>query len=252
MKKNDHDFAVIGAGRFGSFWARHLSNYYTVSVYDTDEKRKRAVEEFATWDTLNNCLKKRYIFLTIPIRQIVPFLQDNKREFAPGSVVIDCASIKEPVIGWMESELPENVFYIASHPLFGPDSARLGLKDHIITLIPGRVPYEMYNFLVRFFRDQLQLRVENMAAAEHDRLMAYNLSLIHHLGRTFNGMQISRIPLMMDSLGKLNSIARVVMNDSEELFRDFYTFNRFSEEVRQSFQDNFSKILSSLPGKQIK
>lgn len=249
MQKNDQEFAVIGAGRFGTFWARHLNSYYPVSVYDTDQKRKKTVEEFASWETLENCLKKKFIFLTIPIRQIVSFLQENRNKFAPGSVVIDCASIKEPVIKWMESELPDNVFYIASHPLFGPDSARGGLKDHIITVIPGRVPYEMYNFLVRFFRDRLQLRVENMAAEEHDRLMAYNLSLIHHLGRTFDGMQIARIPLMMDSLGKLNSIARVVMNDSEELFRDFYTYNRFSEEVRQSFQENFSKILSSLPGK---
>lgn len=252
MKKNDHEFAVIGTGRFGTFWARHLSGYYPVSVYDMNEGRKDIVAEFATWDSLDRCLGKKYIFLTIPIRQIVTFLHENKKKFSPGSVVIDCASIKEPVIQWMEKELPENVFYIASHPLFGPDSARGGLKDHIITLIPGRVPYEMYNFLVRFFRDQLQLRVENMAAEEHDRLMAYNLSLIHHLGRTFDGMQISRIPLMMDSLGKLNSITRVVMNDSEELFRDFYTFNRFSEEVRQSFQENFSKIVSTLPGKQQK
>ena len=87
------------------------------------------------------------------------------------------------------------------------------------------------------------MRVENIPAAEHDRLMAYNLSLIHHLGRTFQGMNISRIPLMMDSLSKLNSITKVVMKDSEELFIDFYTFNRFSQEVKTQFQEQFDLIV---------
>ena len=144
---------------------------------------------------------------------------------------------------WIDGELPQSIYYVASHPLFGPDSARRGLKDHIITLIPGRVPYNKYIFLVQLLSEKLELRVENMPAAEHDRLMAYNLSLIHHLGRTFHGMNISRIPLMMDSLGKLNSITKVVMNDSEELFYDFYRFNRFSQEIENEFREEFDRII---------
>ena len=242
-KNNSTEFAVIGAGRFGSFWAEHLSKYYPVSMYDIDPNLKSTVGCFAKWEELDICLKKQFIFLTIPIRKIVPFIRENKDIFQTGTTIIDCASIKEPVMQWIDDELPDRLFYIASHPLFGPDSARAGLKDHMITLIPGRVPYEIYNFLVKFFENELQLRVENIPAAEHDRLMAYNLSLIHHLGRTFHGMNISRIPLMMDSLSKLNSITKVVMNDSEELFIDFYTFNRFSQEVKTQFQEQFDLIV---------
>ena len=237
------EIAVIGAGRFGSFWAQHISQHYPVYVYDRDQDRQAAVREFSHWTELPVCLQKSYIFLTIPIRQILPFIKENRVNFSPGSVLIDCASIKEPVMEWIESELPPDIFYVASHPLFGPDSARGGLKDHIITLIPGRVPYNRYAFLVELLSQKLGLRIENMSAAEHDRLMAYNLSLIHHLGRTFHGMNISRIPLMMDSLGKLNSIARVVMNDSDELFYDFYRLNRFSQEVENQFREQFNKIV---------
>ncbi len=243
VKNNSTDFAVIGAGRFGAFWAKHLSNFYPVSICDIDTERKDVVERFAQWDDLTSCLGKKYIFLTIPIRQITPFIRQNIKLFQAGTTIIDCASIKEPVMNWIMEELPPHTFYIASHPLFGPDSARAGLKDHLITLIPGRVPYDIYDFLVKFFENELQLRVENIPAAEHDRLMAYNLSLIHHLGRTFDGMNISRIPLMMDSLNKLNSITKVVMNDSEELFVDFYTFNRFSQEVTDQFKEQFEAIL---------
>jgi prephenate dehydrogenase len=236
-------FSIIGAGRFGMFWAKHLDKYFPVSMYDIDTRREKVVKEVAQWADVTTCLKKDFIFLTIPIRKIVPFIREHKNKFQTGTTIIDCASIKEPVMKWILDDLPEGVFYIASHPLFGPDSAREGLDDHVITVIPGRVPYQNYKFLVHFFEQKLNLRVENMPASEHDRLMAYNLSLIHHLGRTFNKMKISRVPLMMDSLSKLNSISKVVMNDSEELFTDFYTFNRFSKEVTDKFKEQFDLVV---------
>ena len=49
---------------------------------------------------------------------------------------------------------------------------------------------------------------------------------------------------MMDSLSKLNSISKVVMNDSEELFTDFYTFNRFSKEVTNKFKEQFELVVN--------
>jgi prephenate dehydrogenase len=241
------EFALIGAGRFGSFWAKHISRFYPVCVYDTDPDKRTITGDNIQWAELPACLAKSFIFLTLPIRQIRNFIRDNRSLLTPGTVIIDCASIKEPVMQWIETELPKEVYYIASHPLFGPDSARGGLKDHIITLIPGRVPYDKYMFIVRLLTEKMHLRVENMPAAEHDRLMAYNLSLIHHLGRTFDRMNISRIPLMMDSLSKLNSIARVVMHDSDELFYDFYNYNRFSQEIEKEFRRQFEKIIEDSP-----
>ena len=246
MAKNKAvEFAVIGAGRFGIFWARHISAFYPVSMYDINPDCRKAVSDFAQWRDLKECLTKPYIFLTVPIRRLRKFLSEHRQIIQPGTTIIDCASIKEPVMKWVGQELSEETYYVASHPLFGPDSARAGLKDHMITLIPGRVPYEIYHFLVSFFENDLQLSVENIPAQEHDRLMAYNLSLIHHLGRTFDGMNISRIPLMMDSLSKLNSISKVVMNDSEELFADFYTFNRFSRQVTDQFREQFGRVLKN-------
>jgi len=245
-KNNPIEIAVIGTGRFGRFWVKHLYKYFPVYIYDVDPSGKDDLAAFAKWTNLDICLEKQYIFLTIPIRQIAPFLKENKHKLRNETVLIDCASIKVPVMEWFEKELPDDVYYIASHPLFGPDSARTGLKDHIISLIPGRIPYAKYDFLVKFFSEKLGLRVENIPADEHDRLMAYNLSLIHHLGRTFHGMNLSRIPLMMDSLNKLNSISKVVMNDSEELFCDFYQFNKYSKEVDELFENEFDKIIEGL------
>jgi len=139
-------------------------------------------------------------------------------------VLIDCASVKVPVLGWFEDHLPDDVYYIASHPLFGPDSANKKLHGKKIMLMPGKVPLREYQILSGFFTNNLGLHIHNLTASEHDELMAYNLNLVHYLGRVLDDLGIPRVSLMMSSLAKLNEIVSVVMNDTTELFLDFYQF----------------------------
>ena len=75
-----------------------------------------------------------------PQFKIEDFLKRNKQHFKKGSVIVDCASVKVPVLDWFENHLPDDVYYIASHPLFGPDSARNKLRDNVIMVMPGKVP----------------------------------------------------------------------------------------------------------------
>ena len=46
----------------------------------------------------------------------------------------------------------------------------------------------------------------------------------------------------MAGLEKLNHISEVVMNDSDELFHDFYKYNAFAKNVKNSFIDSFKAI----------
>jgi len=241
MEKNI-EIAIIGLGRFGSFWGKHLSKYYPVYGYDSNIERKEQVQSFIVWNNLEDCLQKDFIFITTPIRSIEKFLKENTKRFAKESVVIDCASVKLCVVDWLERYLPQETYFAACHPLFGPDSAKMGLKKQQISLQPGRIPYVKYQQLVNIFRDDLELNILNLTADEHDRLMAYNLSFIHHLGRTFHSMEIFKVPLMMAGLEKLNHISGVVMNDADELFQDFYRYNPYANEVKEKFVKSFEKI----------
>lgn len=252
MQSKKHiEISIIGSGRFGLFWGAHLNMHHPVYFYDVDESKRDRIHDIsgnliATWESLEVCLSKDYIFLTIPIGRMATFLQENALKINAGSVLVDCASVKEPVIDWFAKYLPEEIYYAASHPLFGPDSARDGLEGHIIALIPGRIPYRNYQMLVHLFSDLMNLTVLNLTPQEHDKLMAYNLSLVHHLGRTFHNMQIFKLPLMMSSLKNLNQISQIVMNDSQELFEDFYRYNAYSEEISIKFLDHFRKIISHI------
>ena len=243
---NNTEIAIIGTGRFGQFWARHLSEFCTISCYDTNQENLIKAEKYARPESLKSCLTKPYIFLTIPIHSIPGFLSENRENFVPETVIIDCASVKTPVLKWFSEHIPEKVFFAASHPLFGPDSAGEGLDQHLITLIPGHIPFTRYRFLVDLFDTKLNLTVLNMTAEEHDRMMAYNLSLMHHIGRTFDQMHISRIPLMMDNMKKISDISEVVMRDSDELFTDFYRLNPFAQAIRDEFLDSFHQVEKKL------
>ena len=234
---------VIGAGRFGVFWGQALSACYPVMFYDTDERCREKVHGLGDWADLESCLEQSLIFLTIPISEIAEFLRNYGPKIKIGSIILDCASVKIRVAEWFAQYLPSDVYYALSHPLFGPDSARQGLKGHQITLMPGRIPFNRYRKLVDMFSQELSLHVVNLGPEEHDRLMAFNLSLIHLLGRTCHGIDLERVPLMMDSLRKLNAISRVVMNDSEQLFRDFFNFNPYSLEVCRKFSRVYEAIL---------
>jgi len=248
--ENKIEFSVIGAGRFGTFWGKHLSRLYPTFYYDPDQSRKKVVERFASWCSLEECLQKKFIFLTIPIGKLTEFLQKNCDRFKSGSVLIDCASVKAPVMQWFEKYLPEDVFYVASHPLFGPDSARLRLRDHLMVLIPGQVPFGDYRFLVHMMTEDFGLQVYNMTVEEHDELMAYNLNLVHHLGRALHDLGISRLPLIMSGMKKLDEIVSVVMNDTQELFFDFNKYNPNSLEVLKKWEKSFNKISKSIQSNQ--
>ena len=242
MNTEPIDFSVIGTGRFGHFWCRHLSKHYPTFAYDINPKCKSNLGRIAKWDSLENCLTKKYIFLTIPIHSLKDFLIDNQYSFKKNTVLIDCASVKVPVLGWFKDHLPEQVYYIASHPLFGPDSAFKNLHDKEIMLLPGKVPLKEYKFLADFFVKNLGLRIQNMTASEHDELMAYNLNLVHFLGRALDDLGITKLPVMMSSLDKLNEIVKVVMNDTKDLFLDFYRYNPYADQVKEKWLKSFKKI----------
>jgi len=241
MKKNI-EISVIGLGRFGSFWAKHLNKYYNVFGFDINLKSNTEIGNIKITD-LETCFSKDIIFLTIPISKIESFLKDNYQKFKKNSVIVDCASVKECVVDCLNKYIPKEVYFASCHPLFGPDSARLGLKDKQITLMPGNIPYQKYNQIVDILSSDLELNILNITAEKHDELMAYNLSLIHHLGRTFHKMGIFKLPLLMAGLEKLNHISEVVMNDSDELFHDFYKYNKFANKIKSQFIESFNSTI---------
>lgn len=234
--------SVIGAGRFGSFFGEELSRFFDVVYYD--KKKKDYTNEI--YKELEECLERDIIFLAIPISEIENFLFQRGRMINRQSVLVDLSSVKLKPKEYFEKYLPMENEYLLTHPLFGPDSAKFSLEGHKIAVTESRISKDNELLIRGIFEDLLKLSIIDLSADEHDRLMAFNLSLMHHLGRAFNEMGIQELKLKMSSLNDIARIAEFVMNDSEQLFRDFYRFNPYSLLIKENFEESFRKISSLL------
>ena len=67
-----------------------------------------------------------------PWRPIAPLL-------SPDALVIDVCSVKEYPVRLMKELLPERVSILATHPMFGPDSAAHALQGRKIVLCAERI-----------------------------------------------------------------------------------------------------------------
>jgi prephenate dehydrogenase len=234
--------SVIGAGRFGSFFGEELSRFFDVVYYD--KKKKDCVNKI--YAEIEECLKRDIIFLAVPISEIENFLIERGTMINRKGVLVDLSSVKLKPKEYFEKYLPAENEYFLTHPLFGPDSAKFSFEGHKIALTESRISKENDLFIRGVFEDLLKLSIIDLSADEHDRLMAFNLSLMHHLGRTFNEMGIQELKLKMRSLNDIARIAEFVMNDSGQLFKDFYRFNPYSLRVKENFEESFCKISSLL------
>jgi prephenate dehydrogenase len=241
VDQNNISIAVIGYGRFGKLLSTHISTWYPVRVFSASG-RKPVSSNIHLVD-LKTALTSDYIFLTIPIHSFQEWMKKYAGMIPETSTLIDCASVKLKVIEWILPYVKQHGFhFIATHPLFGPDSASDGLKNHTIVVIPQKIPYRNLYFLRELFEKKLGLQVLTMSAEEHDQMMAYNLSLVHLIGRTLDAMNIHNLPLKMPNLDGLLHIATIAANDSFDLFIDMNKWNPYAKEVR----DNFLKALEEI------
>ena len=239
--ENSINISVIGAGRFGSFFGKEFNRFFDVIYFDRTKK-----DAGYNYEELDECLKREIIFLALPISEIEKFLIANSNKISPDSILVDLSSVKLKPAWYFNQYLPPSNQYLMTHPLFGPDSAKLSIAGEKIVITESRISSENELLIRGIFKDKLKLVLIDLSADEHDRLMAYNLSLMHHLGRAFNEMDIPGLKLKMKSIEDLSRITRFVMNDSEQLFKDFYLYNPYAHKIRLHFEESFRKISSLL------
>ena len=129
MKSSKCSVGVLGHGRFGSMAVQCLSRDLPVCWHDPAEPGGSGLQETLAADI---------ILLCVPIsslRQVCGWIAPHLR---PGQMVMDTCSVKTLPLSWMLEMLPTSVDVLGTHPLFGPDSGRNGIRGLKIALCPGR------------------------------------------------------------------------------------------------------------------
>lgn len=198
----------------GTFFSDLLSPSHRVAVYDTNPDRLRFtynVERFSSLEEVREFAPELVInaatvkFTLDAFRAVLPYLPAN-------AILSDIASVKT---GLPEFYASCGHPYVSTHPMFGPTFASLSnlSNENAIIITEG-------DHLGRvFFKDlyqQLHLNIAEYTFEEHDRTVAYSLSIPFAATLAFAGvMEPQEVP--GTTFKRHLQIARGLMSEDEYL-----------------------------------
>lgn len=237
------EIGIYGLGRFGFFWAQLLSRHFTVKAFSRNGKRgtppgvkKVSEDELLDLPVLILCVS------ISSFEQVVGRVADR---LAPGALVMDTCSVKVHPVEVMERRLPESVEILATHPMFGPDSARDGVRGLPMVLCPVRVEADRISYWSSLF-SSMGLQVLRMSAEDHDREAAFTQGITHFVGRVLADLGLKESDMATLGYRKLLEIRAQTCNDPWQLFVDLQRFNPYTKDMRSRLHDSLFRILGQL------
>jgi prephenate dehydrogenase len=237
------EVGLIGFGRFGKLIAKHLAGRFRIYAFDKN------FAEGEKWGaipcSLEEACGKEIVVLCVPISDLESTLGQIKGLVKENALVMDVCSVKETPAYLMEKILPKSVRILATHPLFGQDSAAESLAGRKIALCKVRIPDDDYLRIKKFFLG-LGLEVIETTPLEHDQQAAKSLLLTQLIGRAL--VEMGAKEQKIDTIGYKNllKLRVIASNDSEQLFVDMNRFNRFSKKTRNELIESLNKIEETL------
>lgn len=237
---------VYGLGRFGSFWASCLAREINDSRIVAYSRSAHEVPEGVSLVDEEEVLSSDILFFCVTISAFEKVLEKVAPRIRKGAIVMDTCSVKTYPAAWMMRYLDSNDYHlIATHPMFGPDSARNGVKGLPMVLCPLSGKDEKYQMIYDMF-SSWKLDVLEMTPREHDREAAYSQGVTHFVGRTLRQMGMTPTPIATQGYRSLMTIVDQTCNDPITLFYDLQRYNPYAREMRLSLQVAIEKVLNEL------
>jgi prephenate dehydrogenase len=234
------EIGIIGFGQFGQFMAQHLAPFFQVSVCDNANLKNEAEKINVKWHDFETVVAKQIVIFAVPLNSFesvlnraVPFLQTD-------ALCFDVCSVKIKPLELMRLILPETVEIIGTHPLFGPQSGRESIEGLRIAFCPIRTTQSEQ--IKQFLADELKLQVFEKSPEEHDREMAHVQALTHFVARALDELHVIDSELATVSYEELMKAARLVSEDSWELFQTIQQGNPFADTKRKAFIEKLIEL----------
>jgi len=231
---------MYGMGRFGRFWARELSRVVP-GMQGYNRSPREFPEEVEKVDFEQMC-RADVLILSTAISSIEEVLRNIAPHVKEGALVMDCCSVKVWPVEKMEEILPPETEILGTHPMFGPDSGKNGIKGLPLVFSPVRISPENEAYWRERFTS-LGLDVRVMTPDEHDREAAFTQGITHFIGRILGDMGLKESPIATAGYKSLQKIVEQTCNDDWQLFLDLQNYNPHTEEMRSKLDRVLAKMI---------
>lgn len=232
--RNHSAVGIIGFGAFGQLIARHLAPHVTLFVYDphlppgmSGEQGEVAVSSLAA---VAGC---PIVVLACPVSCFEEVTQAIAPHLQPGALVLDVGSVKVVPVEIMRRNLPAHVGIVGTHPLFGPQSARDGVRGLKIAVCPVRGTHGRR--VAAFLRRVLGLHVILTTPEAHDQEAATAQGLTHLIAKVLSRMEPLPCRMSTRSFELLMQAVGMVRYDAPEVIDAIERCNPYAPEVRRRF-----------------
>jgi prephenate dehydrogenase len=221
---------LIGFGAFGRLIAAHLGPLFPIFAYDPAAREPAKGVTLCDAATAAAC---DLVILAMPVPQLRAAIAAIKPHLRPGAVVVDVCSVKVLPAEIMLANLPDHVEIIGTHPMFGPQSARGGVKGLKIVICPIRG--RRARPLAAYLRGTFGLDAIIATPEEHDRDAAMVQGLTHLIAKVLVEMEPLPRHMTTASFDLLMRAVDMVRHDAPEVFYAIERMNPFVPDVRRKF-----------------
>jgi prephenate dehydrogenase len=256
---------VIGVGLLGASFAKACKGRRLVDQitgYGRNSENLRKAKDLKIIDNYSGDLSEAVsdadlVLLCTPVSTIVPLIQKLVSQLAPGTIITDVGSVKESVVHRADKLIPEDIFFVGSHPIAGGENS--GLDSSTASLYQGAkcivTPTEKTDktALKKIYAlwHALGMNVISLSAEEHDfifgavshlpHIVAY--ALMNTLGdlKTPSNLEVTKF-----SGAGLRDITRIASSDPV-MWRDICLSNRkHSLNLINRFQNKLEEIRNTI------
>jgi len=232
---------IIGFSRFGQLLAKMLKPYAEVKVFNRSDKSKLVEELGHQWASLEEICQCDWVFVAVAISATEEMIKKIAPLLKKGNLVMDVASVKVFPAKWLNSYISQDNEIMATHPMFGPDSAKDGTKGLQWILCPLRISDESLKKVTEIL-NKLEVKIIETSPDDHDKQTAVSLALVHFVGRGLEEFGFAKQKISSLGFERLLKVNETVTNDSMQLFLDMQNYNPYTKEIRKKLIKAFKNV----------
>ena len=235
-RSQNTSLGIVGFGAFGQLAALHLGQHFEVSAYDPSVDVTNVAKKLGVrLSSLHSVSQADVILIAAPVASFEQVVSEIAVACKPGALIVDVGSVKVVPSEIMRRRLPNYVDIVATHPLFGPQSATTGVEGLKIAVCP--ILGKRHTRLAAFLRKALGLNVFMTTPEDHDREAAVVQGLTHLIAKVL--LRMGPLPTRMTtkSFDLLSEAISMVQHDAPEVFEAIEKTNPYAETVRRRFFD---------------